>query len=156
MSKELFRKRSMEKIASPEQLTDYIRVANPGVWMVLAAIVILLVGVCVWGIFGQMDTKLHVVVVSENGASACYVRESDIGSVQAGMTVRCEGNTYTLADIPGTPVTADGMDGYAMHVGNIEPDEWVYRITLGVSLPAGIYPAEIVISSVSPISFVVN
>ena len=41
---DLFRKKSMEKVTSPEQLNDYIRVSNPGVWTVLAAVVILLAG----------------------------------------------------------------------------------------------------------------
>lgn len=54
---ELFRKKSIERVTSPEQLNDYIRVSNPGVWMILAAVVILLAGVCVWGFFGRLDTK---------------------------------------------------------------------------------------------------
>ena len=49
MNSQLFRKKSVDKVSSPEQLNEYIRVANPGVWMVLAAIVILLAGVVVWG-----------------------------------------------------------------------------------------------------------
>ena len=48
----------MDKISSPEQMNDYIRVANPSVWMILAAIIVLLIGVCVWGMYGQLDTKL--------------------------------------------------------------------------------------------------
>ena len=44
MNEQLFRKKSVDKVSSPEQLNEYIRVANPGVWMVLAAIVILLAG----------------------------------------------------------------------------------------------------------------
>ena len=49
----------MDKISSPEQMNDYIRVANPSVWMILAAIIVLLIGVCVWGMYGQLDTKLQ-------------------------------------------------------------------------------------------------
>ena len=57
MSDQIFRKKSLDRISSPEQLNDYIRVANPGIWMILAAVIILLAGVCVWGIFGHLDTK---------------------------------------------------------------------------------------------------
>ena len=64
---ELFRKKSIERVTSPEQLNDYIRVSNPGVWMVLAAVVILLAGVCVWGVFGRLDTKKQASGVCENG-----------------------------------------------------------------------------------------
>ena len=58
MNDQLFRKKSVDKVSSPEQLNEYIRVANPGVWMVLAAIVILLAGVVVWGFIGHLDTTL--------------------------------------------------------------------------------------------------
>ena len=37
MSDQIFRKKSLDRISSPEQLNDYIRVANPGIWMILAA-----------------------------------------------------------------------------------------------------------------------
>ncbi len=47
MDKQLFRKSSIERVSSPEQLNDYIKVSNPGVWMILAAIIALLIGVCV-------------------------------------------------------------------------------------------------------------
>ena len=49
MSDQIFRKKSLDRISSPEQLNDYIRMANPGIWMILAAVIILLAGVCVWG-----------------------------------------------------------------------------------------------------------
>ena len=57
MDNKIFKKDSVEKISSPESLDDYIKVASPGVWMILAAVLILLVGVVVWGIFG--DIKLY-------------------------------------------------------------------------------------------------
>ena len=34
MSDQIFRKKSLDRISSPEQLNDYIRVANPGIWMI--------------------------------------------------------------------------------------------------------------------------
>lgn len=37
MNDKIFRKKSVEKMSSPEQLNDYVKVTNPGVWMVLAA-----------------------------------------------------------------------------------------------------------------------
>lgn len=51
----LFRKKSLERISSPEQLKDYIHVTTPGVWFVLLAITVLLAGVLVWAAFGTME-----------------------------------------------------------------------------------------------------
>ena len=64
MSK-LFRQKSLDRISSPEQLNAYIRVSTPSVWLLLTAIVILLIGVCVWGVWGHMDTTLPVVAVAD-------------------------------------------------------------------------------------------
>lgn len=36
MKQELFRKKTLDHLSSPEQLTDYIRVSNPAMWMVLS------------------------------------------------------------------------------------------------------------------------
>lgn len=152
-----FRKKSVEKIASPEQLTDYIRVTNPGVWLLLAAVVALLCGVCVWGVFGHMDTKLTVAVVSDNGASVCYVKEADIASVKPGTEVLCGEMAYIIEQISAEPVAMDEtVSEYALHVGDLKTGEWAYIATLDGTLADGVYPAEIITDSVSPMSFVFN
>lgn len=50
MGSTIFREKSLKKIASPEQMNDYIRVSSPSVWMVLTAVIVLLAGVCVCGV----------------------------------------------------------------------------------------------------------
>lgn len=47
----LFREMSLEKIASPEHIDEYIKVTTPSVWIVLIA---LLAGILFWCIFGTM------------------------------------------------------------------------------------------------------
>lgn len=51
----IFREKSMERVSSPEALNDYIRVTTPSVWIVLAALVILLAGMLAWSIFGTVE-----------------------------------------------------------------------------------------------------
>ena len=55
MENSIFRKKSIERFSSPEQLNDYIRVSNPGVWLTLSAIIILLVGAGVWVCVGYPE-----------------------------------------------------------------------------------------------------
>lgn len=43
----LFRQSSMDRIRSPEQLNDYLRVTHPGVWVLLAAVAVLLAGLLI-------------------------------------------------------------------------------------------------------------
>lgn len=50
----IFRKKSLERVSSPEELNDYIRVTTPSVWVVLIALALLLAGMLVWSIFGTV------------------------------------------------------------------------------------------------------
>ena len=44
----LFRKESVERVSSPEQLSDYLHVTSPAIWVVLAAVVLLLASLFIW------------------------------------------------------------------------------------------------------------
>lgn len=159
MEKQIFRKTSVERVSSPEQLNDYIRVSNPSVWMTLGAIIILLAGVCVWGVLGRLETKVSAAALADSGAVVCFVKEAEAGRIQSGMTVRVGGQTFTVAEVSQAPV-AVGQGGqfseYLLHVGNLQVGEWVYEVHLNGSLADGVYAAEIVVDSVSPLSFVLN
>lgn len=157
MNKHLFRKKSIDRVSSPEQLDEYMRVANPCVWTVLAAIAVLLAGVFVWGVLGHLDTTVSTVAVSEQGSVTMYVRESDVPSLKEGMEVRIQGEHGVITQIAQTPVSAhDTLSDYTLHVGGFRSGEWVYAVKTDAQLPDGTYSAEIVIESVSPISFVLN
>lgn len=154
MSGQLFRKSSIERISSPEQLNDYVRVANPGVWLVLGALVLLLTGVCVWGIYGRLDTKLATAGVCRNGAFTCYVREKDIASVEKGMEISVSGENFVVSGISVTPVNTAGMDDYLLYLGGFQAGEWLYAVTSDTTLADGVYKADITVESVSPMSFI--
>ncbi len=114
----IFRQKSLDRISSPEQLNDYIRVSTPSVWMLLGAIVLLLVGVCVWGVFGHMDTKLPAVAVAQDQLVVAYVREADAAGLQEGMAVSVGGKTGTVAAVAGQPVLVDDtFTDYMRHAG---------------------------------------
>ena len=117
MNDKIFRKKSVDKMSSPEQLNDYIKVTNPGVWMVLAAIAVLLAGVCVWGIFGKLETKLTVAAESCDGQTVLYVKE-------ANMSVSVGNETYTVVAVSSEPVAVTEKIGeYARHTGNLSIGE---------------------------------
>lgn len=157
MNQQLFRKKSIERISSPEQLNEYIRVSNPGVWMILAAIVILLGGAIVWGIFGHIDTTVETVAVAENGTITAYVREEDISYIEEGMSVRIAEQECFVTEIAAEPEVVDeNFDDYELHVGDLKNGEWVYAVTVRGELAEGVYNAEIVVESISPMSFVVG
>lgn len=51
----VFRQKNIDKVSSPEQLNDYIRVTTPSVWLVLAALVLLLIGMLAWSVLGTVE-----------------------------------------------------------------------------------------------------
>ncbi len=153
----LFRQKSLERISSPEQLNHYIRVSTPSVWLLLTAIVVLLLGVCVWGVFGHMDTLLPAVAVAQEGSVTAWVREADAEKVSAGAAVTVGSAEGTVLRIDAEPVRVDeSFTDYMRHVGGLQEGEWVYALTLDIPCPDGVHAAQIVIDSVSPMSFVLN
>ena len=53
MNDEIFRQKSLDRIKSPESLTDYIQVSNPSVWIIVAAFAVLAAGAFVWFVIGH-------------------------------------------------------------------------------------------------------
>ena len=157
MEQQIFRGKSVQRLSSPEQLNDYLRVSSPSVWLCLGAIVILLIGVCVWGVFGRLDTTLHTAAIAQGGALTCLIREEDAGRVKAGMTVSAGGESAVLSGLSAVPQTVPAdTDPYALHVGGLMAGEWVYTAAAPTGLPDGVYEGVITIESVSPMSFVLN
>ena len=51
----IFREKTLDRVNGPESLNDYIRVTTPSVWIVLISLVVLLVGILAWSIFGRVE-----------------------------------------------------------------------------------------------------
>lgn len=102
----LFRKNTIERISSPEQLTDYLRVTTPTVWIVMAAIILLLAGMLVWGSYAYIESFAAGTAVVEDGSMAVYFDDAQLAqNVKAGMDV-IVGDTS--APISSIGYTADG------------------------------------------------
>lgn len=156
MEKQLFRKKSMETISSPEQLNDYIKVSSPGIWTVLTAVIVLLAGVCVWGIWGHLETVIPAVAVSQNGVTTCYAAD-DAGSIQAGMTVRVNGEEYTITSVSQlSPEEQGQLEAYFQQTGQTPQGNVGYILELNQAIGDGVYTAEIVAESIAPVSFLWN
>lgn len=152
-----FRKKSLERISSPEQLNHYIRVSTPSVWLLLAAIVVLLCGVCVWGVFGHMDTTLPVVALAQEQSVTAYIKEADVDKVEVGDKVLVGSTEGKVLAIGEEPVRVDdAFTEYMRHVGGLQLGEWVYAVALDLSCEDGVHSTQIVVDSVSPMSFVLN
>ena len=168
MQNQIFRKKSLDRVASPDQLDDYIHVTRPSVWVVFAAIALLLIGVCVWSAFGYLDTTASMAAYADDQGEKLilYVNESSAEYVKPGTVFRINGMEYTVSSIENDPVrmeTANGLNGdmlaYALHVGDLIAGEWVrfaYAEQGAYPLQPGIYEAAVVLERVHPMTFILN
>ena len=77
--------------------------------------------------------------------------------LEEGMTVRIGDKEGTITEISTTPTTVDGtFSDYALHVGNLVNGEWVFAIRVSGEFTDGVHNADIVVESVSPMSFILN
>ena len=158
MSSTIFREKSLEKISSPEQMNDYIRVSSPSVWMVLAAVIVLLAGVCVWGMFGHLDTAVQTGGVCTNGRLTVFVGEEDHDKIGENAVISVDGVEYTVAEITNAPIRVDDqIDPYVVHLAGFTEGDWVYRLYADVpGLADGVYAASVITERVRPLDFVLN
>ena len=123
MDESLFRKKSMDHITSPEQLNDCLRVTTPTVWVVLAAIIILLAGMLVWASFASFDSYASGTAQVENGKMVIrFDGEGLFQNVEAGMTATA-GETSSV-------ITGVGYneDGSAFAVADTELADGTYPV----------------------------
>ena len=158
MSSTIFREKSLEKIASPEQMNDYIRVSSPSVWMVLTAVIVLLAGVCVWGMFGHLDTAVQTGGVCADGHLTVLVGEEDHDKIKENAVISVDGVEYAVAEITNAPIRVDDqIDPYVVHLAGFTEGDWVYRLYADVpGLADGVYAASVITERVRPLDFVLN
>lgn len=158
MNTKLFRKSSIDRISSPEQLNEYIRVANPGVWLILAAVAALLIGVVIWGVFGTVETTIKTGAVVNNDTAICYVSAEDASRLEPGMSVTAEEHVGSVKSISAAPVQiGDDFGDYILYLTGFVSGDFCYAVE--VELPGmtdGVYAAVITVDSTHPISFVIH
>ncbi len=147
---EIFRKSALERRATPDRLDDYINVSNPGIWLVLAAIVAFLVGLLTWGILGNVDDVQPGVVHVENGQAVCYLAQGKASNFDAGDTV-------SVAGVEGSVVSVSPAAVSTTELGKKEQKllgsstTWVVAASLSIELPDGTYDADVTVASINPL-----
>lgn len=131
----VFRQKTIDRISSPEQLTDYLKVTGPGIWAVLAAVILLLIGLIVWSAVGTLETTADARVIVRD--SKAIVVLDGAHTIRSGMTLRVASEEYMIGDTE--------SDEYGRTVGTAEVD-----------LPNGKYDGKVVVEKTHPISFLLE
>ena len=94
MEQPIIKKENVERVSSPEQLSDYLHVTTPAIWVVLIAVILLLASLFVWSsvtalesfaegeaevaayifiqIYLSLFYQLHIPGGCENFRDGCY------------------------------------------------------------------------------------
>lgn len=131
----VFREKTLKRISSPEQLNDYLHVTNPGIWLILAAVIVLLAGVFVWSCTGTLETKSPATMVVNDHVAEIVLH--DDGVPAEGMPVRAGSKECRIAAVE--------EDEYGRMTGIAEVD-----------LPDGKYDAEVVTETTKPVEFLLK
>ena len=152
-NKSIFREKSLEQVESPEKLNDYLRVTSPAVWLILGSVIAILIGVCIWGIFGRIDATTSAAVVAADGKTVCYVPASALEGVIDNKTVTVDGRSMEMTPSVLEPVmVTQEMDVYVMLAGNLAIGDIVYPIEVTEALPDGVYTGAVLTETLSPMS----
>jgi hypothetical protein len=81
MSQSLFREVSLEKLSSPEQLDELIRVTSPRAWFALIAMGCILISTIVWSFLGSIPTKITGQGILLNNGGVSSVQHHTSGQV---------------------------------------------------------------------------
>ncbi len=125
MEGQVFRKKSLERLSSPEELNDYLHVTQPSVWVILTAIILLLAGLFIWSSF----TALNSYAVGK-------------GTVRDGvMTIRFEEGVPADQVSPGMRVSVGDADAKIDTVGTDAEGHPV--ASAAIAIPDGDYVARV-------------
>jgi len=133
--KSLFREKTLERISSPEKLTEYLRVTNPGIWAVLGVVILLLGGLLLWSTIGTLETTADAKIMVHYHTATVVL--TDGGNITTDMKVKIQSNEYDIA--------STAVDEYGRTYGITE-----------AQLPDGSYAGTVVVESVRPIDFLLE
>lgn len=147
----IFREKSLKRVASPEELDEYIKVTNPGVWLIFACIIIFLTGICAWGYFGTLETGMELFGEAGEGSYTVYARGDQLQQLKEGMEVKYGGAGGQITSLSANPRPAGEvipeamLDKYALGT-----DTPVYPVAVSVPLPEGGAEVRVILEQIKP------
>lgn len=133
---QIFRQKSLDRISSPEQMHDYLRVTSPQLWMLLAVVLSLLIGFVIFASTTNMESAVTVKGTVTGGACVVQLDVDQRDNLDPGMPVRIDGKEARI-----TSLTQD-QNGFT---GTIDLGD--------LDIPEGDYDVEIVMESTDLIHF---
>jgi hypothetical protein len=109
MAEPLFRKESLAQVSSPEQLFDYIKAANPSIWVVLGAVVVLVSSLLVWASVAAIPVMVSSTAIfdGEIGEYLCFLPVEQGAKLKVGMSARIGDFPGQVSAVPEIPLSRE-------------------------------------------------
>ena len=128
----------VRRMSSPEQLNDYLKVTSPKIWLLLAAVVLLIGGLLLWSGFTTIESYATGTARAVGGElTVTFDDAKKAGKVQAGMEM-------TVGDVQTEILT----------VGTNENNEIV--ASAHAKIPDGLYTVRVGYKTTQVLSMLLN
>lgn len=100
MAGQVFRSKAMDRLSSPEQINDYLRVTKPSVWVALGAIILLLAGALIWSSTVSINSYVEGTAYVDDEIMTVTFSDNDYAkNVQVGMSVDVGASRSTVISV---------------------------------------------------------
>lgn len=127
-----------QRMSSPEQLNDYLKVTTPKVWVLLVAIILLVAGLILWSSFTTMESYAVGTARAVGGELTITFKDADqADKVQPGMELE-------VGDVT-TEVLAVGVEEDGTVIASAQ-----------ANIPDGMYDIRVGYNTTQVISMLIN
>lgn len=131
----LFKRKTLDRVVSPEHLTERLRVTNPSMWVILGAIVLVMIFAIVAAAVSPLDVKAPIRVVVADHQAQIVTPGGE--TLAAGMKLSIEKQEAQIASV--------SEDAFGRPVGAAE-----------ISLPDGTYEGTVVVGTTRLFNFLLG
>lgn len=133
--KQIFRQKNLAQMSSPEELNDILKVVNPSGWVILLSVFLILTGLFVWCLVGNVEKKINSSVEVSNGIAHFVIKDT---AIKSGMKVIIGDTESLIRDV------GQNKNGY--YIGAADVPKMI----------DGIYKAKITIEKINPVKLLFN
>ena len=174
----VFRRSTMNRVASSEELDHYIKVTNPSAWVVVLAALLLVSGIVIWAVVATVPVTIETTGIAplvdnqDDAIVICFVDKQTANRMQeTGAKAFIEGVEAESVKLGEAPLSASevmSLLGSDFYVDSIKIDDWNYMVTIkpaaelshtdftieSIGFKAHLVPVSIVASETQPINIV--
>lgn len=138
MEDRIYREGAVDRLSSPENMNQYVRVTRPALWVTLAAVILLIAGCLIWMSMTYISSFLTGTADVRNGIMTVTLdNDQKAENLETGMTVTV-GDTKSV-------INSVGKDGAGRCIATAE-----------TTLFDGSYPARVSYRETQLISLLFN